>query len=91
MRAAHWKGSHLGYVSELPQPAVDVAVLRITSADMIPNAGEPVSDKHVEAQEEDEHRGSILEIAVELPDHSTQSQETDHFKGTEKTSNSLLQ
>lgn len=40
----------------------------------VPDAGEPVGHQHVETQEEDKHGGAILQVPVQLPYHSAQTQ-----------------
>jgi hypothetical protein len=55
----------------------------------LPDAREPVRDEHVEAEEEDEHGGAVLEVAVQLSDNSTQTQQPNNFEGTEETADAL--
>ena len=48
-----------------------------------------MSDEHVEAKEQYQHSGSILEISIQLANHSAKPQEPHYFESTEKTSNAL--
>lgn len=77
-------------VAQLPKPAVPEAGLGVRAADVVPDAGEPVGDNHVEADEQDEHHGSILDVAVDLSDDSAQAQQADHLERAEQRADSLL-
>lgn len=65
-------------------------VLGVGPADVVPNAGEPMGDDHVETDEQDQHHRSILDVPVDLPDHSAQPEQPDNFEGAEQRADSLL-
>ena len=69
----------LGHVGQLPQPAVLDAVVGVRPADRVPDAGQPVGHQHVEAEKQDQHGGSVFQVAVQLADHPAQSQQADHL------------
>jgi len=60
----------------------------IGSADS-PDARQPVRDQHVEAEQEDQHGGAVLQVAVELPDHAAEPKEADHLERAEETADAL--
>ena len=60
----------LRHVGQLPQPAVLDAVIGVRSTDRVPDAGQPMGHQHVEAEQQDQHSRSVLEIAIQLADHS---------------------
>lgn len=66
------------------------SVLGVRPTDVIPDAGQPVSDNHVEADEEDEHHRSVFYVSVDLSHYSAQSKQADNLKRAEERSNSLL-
>lgn len=80
----------LGHVAQLPEPAVGHPVLRVTAADAVEDAGQPVGHQHVEAQQEYEHGSAILQVAIQLADDTAQAQQSDHLEGTEQAANPLL-
>lgn len=64
-------------------------IVCITPTNRVPDTGEPMSDQHVEAEQQDQHRCSVLQIPVQLPNHSSQSQQTHNFQGTEQRPDTL--
>ncbi len=48
-----------------------------------------MGDEHVEAEEEDEHGGAVLQVAVQLAHDSAEAQEADHLQCAEQTSDAL--
>lgn len=46
--------------------------------------------QHVEAEQQDQHSRSVLQIAIQLAYHTTQAQQANHFEGTEQRSNAIL-
>lgn len=45
--------------------------------------------QHIETEEEDEHGGSVFQVAVQLPYNPAEAQEADDFQGAEEASDSL--
>lgn len=66
-------------------------VLSVAPSDRIPDACQPMSDQHVKAQQKDQHRGTILQISIQLSHDPTQTKQTHHFQCTKQRSNSLYQ
>lgn len=79
----------LGDIGQFPQPAVLDTVVGVRPADGVPDAGQPVGHQHVEAQEQDQHSGSVLQVAVQLANHSAQPKQPHHFKSAEQATDSL--
>ena len=48
-----------------------------------------MSNEHVEAKEQNEHGGSVFEVAVKFPNNSAETKEPNHFEGTEQAPDSL--
>ena len=82
--------TYLRHVTQLPEPAVPESVLGIGATDVVPDAGQPMSHYGVEADEQDEHHGSVLNVPIHLANHSAQTQQAHHFEGAEKGADSLL-
>lgn len=70
-------------ISQLPQPTVPDSVLGVRAANVIPNAGQPMGDNHVEADQQDQHHGSVLNVSVDLAHNSTQAKQPNNLEGTE--------
>jgi hypothetical protein len=85
----HVRVGTLGYVGQLPQPAVLDAVVGVRPAYGVPDAGQPVGHQHVEAQQQDEHGGAVLQVAVQLADHAAQPQQAHHLQGAEEAPDAL--
>lgn len=55
----------------------------------IPNAGEPVCGQPKNTDEQHQNSRSVLDVVIQFTGNSTQTQQTDHFKGAEKTADPL--
>ena len=73
----------LRHVGQFPQPAVLDAVVGVRTSYRVPNAGQPMGHQHVEAEQQDQHGCSVFQVAIQLADHATQSQQAHHFQRAE--------
>ena len=46
-------------------------------------------DEHVEAEEQNQHSRTVLQIPIQLANHSSQPQEPNNFKSAEKAADAL--
>lgn len=57
---------------------------RLAFADLVPDAGHPVGDQHVGGKQQEQRRGAVLEVVVQLACHSAQPQKADDFQRAEE-------
>jgi hypothetical protein len=48
-----------------------------------------MSNEHVEAKEQDEHRGAVFQVAVKFTNNPAQTKEPNNFEGAEQAPDSL--
>lgn len=69
---------------QLVQPAVRLdavggLVNDLVVPDAVPDAGEPVGHQAEDTNQQDQNRCPVLQVVVQFPGHSTQTQQADHF------------
>ena len=79
----------LRYVGQFPQPTVLDAVVGVGASDRVPDAGQPVRDQHVKAEQQNQHGRSVFQVTVQLAYDATQTQQPHHFECAEQASDSL--
>lgn len=65
-------------------------IVGIAAPYRVPDAGQPVGHQHVEAEQEYQHGRPVLQVAVQLADHSPQPEQADHLEGAEQGPNAVL-
>lgn len=79
---------------QLVEPAVvadglGVLVEDLIVPDAVPNAGHPVSGQPEHTHQQDQHSSSILNVVVQLPGHSSQTEQPDNFQRAEQAADAL--
>ncbi len=62
------------------KPSIGDPVLEVFPADDVPDAGEPVSHDHVEAEHQQQQREAALQKPVQGSSHSAQSKKPHHLE-----------
>lgn len=62
--------TYLSDIAQLPKPTMPQTVLGVRSADVIPDTGQPMGDNHVEANQQYQHHGSILDVSIDFSNNS---------------------
>ena len=63
----------LCYIGQLPQPWILDPIISVRSSYWVPDARKPMRDKHIEAEQQYQHGGTVFQIAVQLANHATQA------------------
>ncbi len=84
------RGVRLVYnFAQVVKPSVVDALLSFRLPDVVPHAGEPVSNQNEHEYEQHENSGAIFQVVVQLPSYSPESQKSHDFQRTEQTTDTL--